>query len=329
MESVMVLGGAGYIGSHMVYELIRNNYSVVVVDNLSTGFKKAIHKDAKFYEGNILDKDFLDSVFKKEKIDFVIDFAAFSQVGESMEKPLKYYKNNLCGTYVLLEVMLQNSVKKIVFSSTAAVYGQATTVPIKETQPTNPTNCYGATKLAVEKMLKWINLADDLQFVCLRYFNACGADKTGKIGEAHNPETHLIPIVLEVALKKREYVKIFGTDYDTKDKTAIRDYVHVTDLAKAHILAMQYLKDGGQSGCFNLGCGVGFSVNEVVLAAEEVTGCRIKTKKEPRRAGDVGILTASFEKAKEVLKWEPEMTDLKEIISSAFYWHKNNPNGFF
>ena len=324
MERVIVLGGAGYIGSHMVYELIRNNYYVVVVDNLSTGFKRAVHKDAKFYEGDILDENFLDYVFKKEKIDFVIDFAAFSQVGESMQKPLKYYKNNLCGTCVLLEVMLKNNVKNIVFSSTAAVYGDVKTTPIKETQKTSPTNCYGATKLAVENMLKWTSLAHNLKFVCLRYFNACGADKTGTIGEAHNPETHLIPIVLEVALKKREHVKIFGTDYNTKDKTAIRDYVHVTDLAKAHILAMKYLKNGGQSDCFNLGCGAGFSVKDVILTAEYVTGCKIKTVEEPRRLGDVEILTADFEKARKILNWEPKITNLKDIIASAFNWHKNN-----
>ena len=248
---ILVLGGAGYIGSHTVYELVDAGYEVIVVDNLLTGFKEAVHPQAKFYEGDIRDKIFLDNILSKEKIDGVIHFAASSQVGESMKNPLKYYNNNLCGTEVLLESMVEHGIDKIVFSSTAATYGEPESIPILETDRTLPTNCYGETKLSMEKMFKWTSKAYNLRYVSLRYFNACGAHPNGKIGEAHNPETHLIPLVLQVPNGKREYISVFGNDYDTKDGTCVRDYIHVNDLAQAHILAMEYLSKGGESNIFN------------------------------------------------------------------------------
>ena len=259
MGSILVLGGAGYIGSHTVYELIDAGKDVVVVDNLETGFRAAVHPKAKFYEGDIRNRAFIDSVFDKENIDGVIHFAASSQVGESMIKPLKYYSNNLCGTEVLLESMVAHGVDKIVFSSTAATYGEPERIPIMESDRTLPTNCYGETKLSMEKMFKWTANAHNLRFVSLRYFNACGAHPNGRIGEAHNPETHLIPLILQVPNEKREYISIYGTDYDTKDGTCVRDYIHVNDLAQAHILAMKYLCDGNDSNIFNLGNGVGYN----------------------------------------------------------------------
>ena len=244
---ILVLGGAGYIGSHTVYELIDSGHEVIVIDNLLTGFEEAIHPSAKFYKGDIRDKDFLDTVFSKEKIDGVIHFAASSQVGESMKNPLKYYNNNLCGTEILLESMIEHGIDKIVFSSTAATYGEPENIPIMETDRTMPTNCYGETKLAMEKMFSWVSKAHNLRYVSLRYFNACGAHTNGKIGEAHNPETHLIPLILQVPNNQREYISVYGNDYDTKDGTCIRDYIHVLDLAQAHILAMEYLEKGGES----------------------------------------------------------------------------------
>ena len=328
MSSILVLGGAGYIGSHTVYELIAAGENVVVVDNLETGFRKAVHQDAKFYQGDIRDKAFIDSVFEKEEIDGVIHFAANSQVGESMVNPLKYYNNNLCGTEVLLESMVAHGVNKIVFSSTAATYGEPERIPILETDRTVPTNCYGETKLSMEKMFKWTANAHDLRFVSLRYFNACGAHPNGKIGEAHNPETHLIPLILQVPNGKREYISIFGNDYDTKDGTCVRDYIHVNDLAQAHILAMEYLRKGNESNIFNLGNGVGFTVKEVVETARKVTGQPIPAKEEPRRAGDPSTLIASSEKAKDILGWKPKFDDLETIITTAWNWHKNHPNGY-
>ena len=243
--AVLILGGAGYIGSHTVYEFLDRNLDVVVADNLQSGHIEALHPDAKFYQGDIRDKDFLDNLFKKENIDSIIHFAANSLVGESMQDPLKYYDNNLYGTMVLLKSMVENNVKKIVFSSTAATYGEPENIPILETDNTNPTNTYGETKLSMEKMFKWVSLAHGVNFVSLRYFNACGAHKSGKIGEDHSPETHLIPIVLQVANKKRQSVNIFGNDYQTPDGTCIRDYIHVRDLAVAHYLALEYLNKGG------------------------------------------------------------------------------------
>ena len=326
--TILVLGGAGYIGSHTVYELIDNGYDVVIADNLETGYMAAVHPKARFYKGDIRNRDFIDSVFDQEKIDGVIHFAANSLVGESMTKPLKYYDNNLCGTKVLLESMVAHDIKYIVFSSTAATYGEPERIPIMEEDRTCPTNCYGETKLSMEKMFKWTSLAHGMKFVSLRYFNACGAHKSGEIGEAHNPESHLIPLILQVPNGKRPEISIFGDDYDTKDGTCIRDYIHVTDLAQAHILAMEYLVKGGDNAIFNLGNGVGFTVNEVIETARRVTGHPIPAKVCPRRAGDPAQLIASSQKAREILGWKPQYDDLETIISSAWNWHKNHPNGF-
>lgn len=326
--AILVLGGAGYIGSHTVYELIDAGRDVVIADNLETGHIEAVHPKAKFYQGDIRDRAFVDSIFESEPIDGVIHFAANSLVGESMTNPLKYYDNNLCGTKVLLESMVAHGIDKIVFSSTAATYGEPERVPILETDKTEPTNCYGETKLSMEKMFKWVGKAHGLRFVSLRYFNACGAHVSGKIGEAHNPESHLIPLILQVPNGQREYISIFGDDYDTKDGTCIRDYIHVTDLAQAHILAMDYLMNGGESNIFNLGNGVGFTVKEVIDTARKVTGHPIPAKITPRRAGDPAQLIASSEKAKTILGWHPEHADLEEIIATAWNWHKNHPHGF-
>ncbi|WP_312105652.1 UDP-glucose 4-epimerase GalE [Lachnoclostridium sp.] len=326
---ILVLGGAGYIGSHTVYELIAANEQVVIIDNLETGHKEAVHPDATFYQGDIRDRAFLDSVLEKEKdIDAVIHFAANSLVGESMVNPLKYYDNNLCGTKVLLEALVAHGIDKVVFSSTAATYGEPERVPIVESDRTEPTNTYGETKLSMEKMFKWTSMAHNLRYVSLRYFNACGAIMSGQIGEAHNPESHLIPIILQVANHKRESINVLGTDYETKDGSCVRDYIHVLDLAQAHILAVKYLMAGGESNIFNLGNGMGNTVLEVIEAAKKVTGEEIPVVLADRRAGDPATLVASSEKAKAVLGWKPQHADIEEIIESAWNWHKNHPNGF-
>lgn len=326
--SILVLGGAGYIGSHTVYALIEKGYDVIVIDNLETGHIASIPESVTFYQGDIRDFDFLDNIFKNEKIDAIIHFAANSLVGESMENPLKYYDNNVNGTKVLLQAMVANNINKIVFSSTAATYGEPENIPILETDKTEPTNTYGDTKLTMEKMFKWTDIAHGVKYVALRYFNACGAHSSGEIGEDHRPETHLIPLVLQVPLGKREYISIFGDDYPTKDGTCIRDYIHVSDLANAHILALDYLIKGNNSNIFNLGNSVGFSVREVINVAREVTGHPIPEVISSRRAGDPAILIASSEKAKEILGWKPESDSLYDIISSAWNWHQNHPNGY-
>ena len=326
--TILVLGGAGYIGSHTVYELIENGEDVAIIDNLQTGHIKAVHPKARFYKGDIRNREFLDSVFAKEKIDAVIHFAAYSLVGESMEKPLKYYENNLCGTKILLDSMVANGINKIVFSSTAATYGEPESLPILETDKTEPTNPYGETKLAMEKMFKWVGRAHNINFVSLRYFNACGAHVSGEIGEDHAVETHLIPLILQVPNNKREHIYIFGDDYNTKDGTCIRDYIHVTDLAQAHILAVKHLRNGGNSDIFNLGNGIGFSVKEVIETARKVTGYPIPAQISPRRAGDPAKLIASSNKARKILGWKPEHAELEEIIATAWNWHKKHPNGY-
>ncbi len=326
--AILVLGGAGYIGSHTVYELIDGGMDVVIVDNLETGYPEAVHPKAKFYKGDIRSRSFIDSVFEKEKIDAVIHFAANSLVGESMVNPLKYYDNNLCGTKVLLESMVAHGIDKIVFSSTAATYGEPESIPILESDSNKPTNTYGETKLAMEKMFYWTSKAHGLRYVSLRYFNACGAHMSGEIGEAHNPETHLIPLILKVPNNQRENITIFGDDYDTKDGTCVRDYIHVTDLAQAHILAVKYLMNGGESNIFNLGNGVGFTVKEVIEVARKVTGHPIPAVIAERRAGDPAKLIASSAKAIEVLGWKPQYADLETIIASAWKWHSTHPNGY-
>lgn len=326
--TVLVLGGAGYIGSHTVYALIEKGEDVVIIDNLETGHIEAVHPKARFYQGDIRDRAFVDSVLDKEKIDAVIHFAANSLVGESMTNPLKYYDNNVNGTKVLLQSMVAHGLNKIVFSSTAATYGEPERVPILETDKTEPTNTYGETKLSMEKMFKWTDRAHGLKYVSLRYFNACGAHESGEIGEAHKPETHLIPLILQVPLGQRESISIYGDDYPTKDGTCIRDYIHVTDLAQAHILAVKYLMEGNDSNIFNLGNGIGFTVNEVIETARKVTAHPIPAVVTPRREGDPAKLIASSEKAKTILGWKPEHADLEEIIKSAWKWHSTHPNGY-
>lgn len=326
--SVLVLGGAGYIGSHAVYQLVDEGFDVVVVDNLQTGHADAIHPKAKFYKGDIRDKAFLQKVFENENIDGVIHFAASSLVGESMTNPMKYFDNNVYGTQVLLDVMKDYGVKHIVFSSTAATYGEQNVMPITEDAATIPTNAYGETKLTMEKLMKWCDTAYGIKYVSLRYFNVAGARSTGEIGEDHHPETHLIPVILQVALGQRAYISIFGEDYDTEDGTCIRDYIHVEDLIAAHLLALRYLQNGGGSNIFNLGSSKGFSVKEMIEAVRKVTGHPIPAKMEGRRAGDPRALIASSEKAKQILSWNPKRTSIHQIIEDAWKWHQNHPNGY-
>ena len=324
--SILVTGGAGYIGSHTALELIKTGYDVVVVDNLVTGYKSAIPEKARFYEGDIRDFAFLDKVFKSEKIDAIIHFAAFSLVGESVVNPLKYYENNIYGTKVLLDAMVANDVKRIVFSSTAATYGEPENIPILESDRTCPTNPYGETKLAMEKMFKWTAEAHGMSFVSLRYFNACGADQCGNIGEAHNPESHLIPLVLQVPNRKRAAISIYGTDYDTPDGTCIRDYIHVTDLALGHIAAIEKLTDAGVH-IYNLGTGNGVSVIGLVKAFEEANGVPVPYKIVEPRAGDVAFSYANAQKALNILGWKAER-DVRKMCEDTWRWQKNNPNGY-
>lgn len=324
---ILVCGGAGYIGSHMVAYLLENDYKVIVLDNLSTGHKESI-VGGKFYQGDLRDTDILDKVFSENNIDAVIDFAAFSLVAESMSNPLKYFNNNVSGTISLLEAMNKHNVKYLVFSSTAATYGEPDFIPISENEKTLPTNAYGESKLLVEKILKWCDYAYGIKYTALRYFNACGAHISGNIGEAHNPESHIIPLVLQVALGQREQIMINGDDYPTKDGTCVRDYIHVNDLASAHLLALKNMMNGGDSKIYNLGNGTGFSVKEVIEVARKVTNHPIPAKLAPRRPGDPATLIASSEKAITELGWEPKYNDLETIISTAWNWHQKHPKGY-
>ncbi|MGH1049476.1 UDP-glucose 4-epimerase GalE [Bacillus cytotoxicus] len=327
--TVLVLGGAGYIGSHAVNQLITNGYEVAVIDNLLTGHIESLHEKARFYEGDIRDKKFMYGVFSQEKnIEGVMHFAAFSLVGESMEEPLKYFNNNVYGTQITLEVMKEFGVKYIVFSSTAATFGIPEEMPIKETTLTKPISPYGQSKLMMEQMMKWQSKASDMNYVALRYFNVAGAKEDGSIGEAHNHETHLIPIILQVALGQRDELMIYGDDYNTPDGTNIRDYIHVVDLIDAHIKALEYLKRGGKSEVFNLGSAEGFSNKEILNAAREITGHPIPAKIGPRRPGDPDVLIASSVKAQEVLGWKPKYTSIKDIIATAWKWHQSHPEGY-
>ena len=325
--SILVCGGAGYVGSHCIEALKVAGYDCVVVDDLNRGHPAAVG-ESPLYVGNIADDALMDRVFREHHIEVVLHFAAASQVGESMKDPLLYYENNLCATVALLRSMRRHEVGRIVFSSSAAVYGEPDTVPIPEESPKAPTNTYGETKLAMERLMHWCHVAYGLEYVSLRYFNAAGASPSGIIGEDHTPETHLIPLVLQAAQGRREKVSIFGDDYPTPDGTCIRDYIHVTDLAQAHILALDYLLKGGENNVFNLGNGVGFTVKEVVDVALAVTGHPIPAKMAPRRAGDPAQLIASSEKAIKVLGWKPQYNDLNTIVASAWAWHKSHPNGF-
>lgn len=326
--AILVCGGAGYIGSHAVHVLIEKGEQVVIVDNLQTGHRGALNPKAKFYEGDIRDASVLDKIFTENKVEAVIHFAANSLVGESMEKPLLYFNNNVYGMQVLLEAMVRHGVDKIVFSSTAAVYGEPKRVPIHEDDETCPTNTYGETKLTMEKMMKWVSRANGVRYVSLRYFNAAGALPDGSIGEDHATETHLIPLILQVPTGRRDHITVFGDDYPTPDGTCLRDYIHVVDLADAHVLALEYLRKGGASDIFNLGNGQGFSVKEMIAAAEKATGRSIKVEIGARRAGDPAQLIASSEKARSVLGWKPQFTDVEQVIGTAWRWHEHHPHGY-
>ena len=326
--AILVCGGAGYIGSHAVHALVEKGEQVVIVDNLQTGHRGALNPAAKFYEGDIRDTAVLDKIFTENKIEAVIHFAANSLVGESMEKPLLYFNNNVYGMQVLLEAMVRHGVDKIVFSSTAAVYGEPKRVPIHEDDETCPTNTYGETKLTMEKMMKWVSRANGVRYVSLRYFNAAGALPDGSIGEDHKTETHLIPLILQVPTGRRDHITVFGDDYPTPDGTCLRDYIHVVDLADAHVLALEYLRKGGASDIFNLGNGQGFSVKEMIAAAEKATGRSIKVEIGARRAGDPAQLIASSEKARTVLGWKPQFTDVEQVIGTAWRWHEHHPHGY-
>ena len=326
--AILVCGGAGYIGSHAVHALVEKGEQVVIVDNLQTGHRGALNPAATFYEGDIRDAAVLDKIFTENKIEAVIHFAANSLVGESVEKPLLYFNNNVYGMQVLLEAMVRHGVDKIVFSSTAAVYGEPERVPIREDDAAYPTNTYGETKLTMEKMMKWVSRAYGVRYVSLRYFNAAGALPDGSIGEDHKTETHLIPLILQVPNGKRAHITIYGDDYKTPDGTCLRDYIHVVDLADAHVLALEYLRKGGESDIFNLGNGQGFSVKEMIAAAEKATGKKIAAEIGARRAGDPAQLIASSDKARRILGWQPCFTDVEEIIATAWKWHEKHPAGY-
>ena len=323
-STILVTGGAGYIGSHAVLALKQAGYEVVILDNLVYGHRDLIEQVLKveLIEGDTGDRDLLDKLFKSRDIAAVMHFSAYAYVGESVSNPAKYYRNNVIGTITLLEAMLAASVKKFVFSSTCATYGVPETVPIPEDHPQNPINPYGATKLMVERILSDFNEAYDLKSVRFRYFNAAGADPSGQLGEDHNPETHLIPLVLQTALGKRESISIFGTDYPTDDGTCVRDYIHVSDLADAHVLGLEYLLKGGDSTFFNLGNGNGFSVKEVIETARQITGKEIKAIECDRRPGDPPALIGSADKARKVLGWQPQYTSIKDIMTHAWEWHQ-------
>ena len=318
---ILVMGGAGYIGSHTVRHLLDKGYEVLVADNLIYGHKEAVDKRAKFVYADLLNPYSLDELFKNNNVDAVIHFAAFAYVGESVNNPEKYYYNNVIGTINLLHTMLKHNVKNIVFSSTCATYGEPKYTPIDEMHPQNPINPYGRTKLMIEQIFADYERAYGLRHIALRYFNAAGCSADGKIGESHNPETHIIPLVLQAIKGERENIKIFGSDYDTPDGTCIRDYIHVEDLAQAHRLAVEKLE--AYSGCINLGTGVGTSVKEIIAAAEAVSGKKCPTEYAARRAGDPARLYADNTKDKAILGWQPKYLDIKDIIKTAWNWELN------
>ncbi|MEH2335521.1 UDP-glucose 4-epimerase GalE [Nostoc sp.] len=322
--TILVTGGAGYIGSHTVLALKQAGYNVVILDNLVYGHRDLVEGilQVELIVGDTGDRALLDHLFKTRDIAAVMHFSAYAYVGESVTDPAKYYRNNVVGTLTLLEAMLTASVKKFVFSSTCATYGVPEFVPIPENHPQNPINPYGATKLMVERILADFDVAYGFQSVRFRYFNAAGANPSGLLGEDHNPETHLIPLVLMTALGKRESISIFGTDYPTPDGTCIRDYIHVNDLADAHILGLEYLLKGGDSEVFNLGNGSGFSVREVIAAAEQVTGISIPVEERDRRPGDPPILIGTSEKARTILGWQPQYLSIKDIVAHSWQWHQ-------
>lgn len=322
---VLVTGGAGYIGSVVVEELINDGHEVVVYDNLNKGHRSAVHPQTRFVEADLLDGQRLREALREAKIEAVIHMAADSLVGESVQQPAKYYRNNVVAGLSLLDAMGDTGVKRIVFSSTAATYGEPAKQPIEEDDPTGPTNPYGQTKLAFEEALRWYESAYGMHYASLRYFNAAGA--TARCGEWHDPETHIIPIVLQAAASKRAFVEVYGDDYQTRDGTCVRDYIHVVDLSRAHILALGILD--ARSAIYNLGCGGdGYTVKEVIDIAKAVTGKNIPTRMAPRRSGDPAVLIASSERIKSELGWSPQYQDLRKIIESAWLWLQNHPDGY-
>ena len=322
---ILITGGAGYIGSHAVKALEERGFQTIVLDSLVYGHRDLIETNlkAKLVAGDINDRAFLDRLFSTTKIDAVMHFAAFAYVGESVTDPAKYYRNNVVGTLTLLDAMREHGVTNFVFSSTCATYGNPQSIPITEDHPQNPINPYGAGKLAIERVLKDYDPAYGLKSVIFRYFNAAGADPDGLFGEDHNPETHLIPLILQAAAGKRASISVFGTDYDTPDGTCIRDYIHVTDLAQAHVLGLEYLLEHQTSQIFNLGNGNGFSVKEVVDTARQVTGKEIAIEECPRRVGDPAVLIGSSTRARQMLGWEPKYADLNAIVKHAWNWHQS------
>ena len=318
---LLVVGGAGYIGSHMVLDLVRAGYPVVTLDNLSRGHR-ALIPGGEFVEGDMGNPADLERVFQQYPIKAVMHFAAHSQVGESVQQPLMYYRNNVANTVTLLEAMQQAGVNHFIFSSSAAVYGEPEKTPITEGHPCTPTNPYGTTKLTVEHILQDVSQATDLSYCSLRYFNAAGADRSGDIGERHEPETHLIPLVLQVATGERASIKIFGDDYPTPDGTCLRDYIHVSDLTQAHLLALESLLQGGGSATYNLGNSTGYSVKQIIEAARRITGHEIPAEMAARRAGDPAVLVADSTLAREALEWLPSYENIEEIIQSAWLWHQ-------
>jgi UDP-glucose 4-epimerase len=322
--SILVTGGAGYIGSHTVLALKQAGYEVVILDNLVYGHRDLVEQvlRVELIEGDTSDRLLLDNLFQSRNFAAVMHFSAYAYVGESVTDPAKYYRNNVLGTLTLLESMLAASIKNFVFSSTCATYGVPNFIPITEDHPQNPINPYGATKLMVERILTDFDVAYNFKSVRFRYFNAAGANPQGLLGEDHDPETHLIPLVLQTALGQREAISIFGTDYPTPDGTCIRDYIHVNDLADAHILGLEYLLNGGESEVFNLGNGNGFSVREVIAAAEDVTGMVISVQECDRRIGDPPALIGTSEKARKILNWQPQYPGIKDIVSHAWQWHQ-------
>ncbi len=319
--NVLVVGGAGYIGSHMVKELLGIGCGVIVLDNLARGHRELL-PGGEFIEGDLGDSVLLHEIFSQHSIDAVMHFAAYSLVGESVEQPLRYYRNNLARTVELIDSMIQHGIRRFIFSSTAAVYGEPIKTPITEDHPCHPTNPYGASKLAVERMLEDCAGAHGLRYVSLRYFNAAGADASGKIGERHQPETHLIPLVLQVATGERENIRIFGTDYPTTDGSCLRDYVHVSDLAQAHLLALQSLMTTGGNAIYNLGNSKGYSVHEVIDVTRQITRHPIPTVTAARRPGDPAILIADSTKIRRELGWRPHYESLTAIVETAWAWHR-------
>ena len=322
--TILVTGGAGYIGSHCVIALQEAGFDIIVLDNLIYGHREFVEEltNVRLIQGDINDRALLDKLFNQHTISAVLHFAAYAYVGESVQNPAKYYRNNVVGTLTLLEAMVAARIQHLVFSSTCATYGIPNAVPIDEQHPQIPINPYGMSKLMVEKLLDDFSTAYDLRSVRFRYFNAAGADPQGRVGEDHNPETHLIPLVLQTALGHRDAITIFGTDYDTPDGTCIRDYIHVTDLAQAHLLGLKYLLDGNSTNVFNLGNGDGFSVREVIDTAKQITQRRIAVVEGTKRAGDPASLIGSAHKARQVLDWKPQYSAIATMIEHAWQWHR-------